>query len=198
VRTLLIVTAALLLAGPLEAQTGWHVALEAGDLRFSGTSADTSSEGPGSFRPYRPTAAALRFERGGGRLRVGMGLVYASGPVALASPDVTLSVEGTPLTLLELAPALSWRVLRLGSGSLRVSGGPIIDRWSWDVAPTRWRVGGELAAQLEGSLGGSAALVVRAGIAHTASVFDQEDLPPGFALRRTWRRSLTAGIALGR
>lgn len=197
-RNFLIVTAALLVAGPAHAQARWHVAVEAGDLRFSGTSADTSSDRSGTFRPYRPTAAALRLERGGDGLRVGLGLVYASGPVALIGPDVTVSVEGSPLTMLEIAPVVSARLLRLGSGALHLSAGPVIDRWSWSVAPARWRVGGEVAARIEAPLGGSTALLVRGALSRSGSMLDDGDLPPAFERRPAWRRALAVGFALRR
>ncbi len=188
----------LLLAAPLTAQTPrWHVTIEAGELRFHGTSADTSSEGAGSFRPYRPTAIGLRLEQGGA-VRVGIGLLYGSGPAALTGPEVTIAAETDPLALMELAPTVSMRLTRVGSGSLRLAGGPLLDRWSWSVAPTRWRVGGEIAAQLEAPLGAMSGLVVRAGLARSASVLEDADLPATFERRASWRSSVALGLMLRR
>ena len=160
-RTFLICLSGLLLAAPLHAQARrWSVTIEAGELRFHGTSADTSSEGTGSFRPYRPTAVGLRLERGGS-LRLGLGLLYGSGPAALTSPELTIAAETDPLTLLELAPTISVHVARIGGGAVRLAAGPVLDRWAWSAAPTRWRVGGEVfrtarsAAQCGNRAGGS-------------------------------------------
>ncbi len=197
-RTFLTWIGGLLLAAPLTAQTPrWHVTIEAGELRFHGTSADTSSEGAGSFRPYRPTAIGLRLEKGGA-VRMGIGLLYGSGPAALTGPEVTIAAETDPLTLLELAPTMSMQLTRVGSGSLRLAGGPLLDRWGWSVAPTRWRVGGELSAQLAAPLGAGTALSFRAGLARSASVFDEADLPATFERRASWRSSIALGVAVRR
>lgn len=197
-RTFLICIGGLLLATPLRAQArGWSVTIEAGELRFHGTSADTSSGAAGSFRPYRPAAVALRLERGGA-VRVGLGLLYGSGPAALTGPEVTIAAETDPLTLLELAPAISMLVTRLGSGSLRLAGGPVLDRWAWSVAPTRWRLGGEISAQLAAPLGAASGVVIRAGLARSASVFEEADLPATFERRASWRSSVALGLMLRR
>ena len=197
-RTFLICIGGLLLAATLHAQARhWGVTIEASELRFHGTSADTSSEGAGSFRPYRPTAVGLRVERGGA-VRLGLGVLYGSGPAALTGPDVTIAAETDPLTLLELAPSISVHVTRIGSGSLRLAGGPVVDRWAWSVAPTRWRVGGEISAGLEAPLGAASGLVVRVGLARSASVLEEADLPATFARRASWRRSVALGLLLRR
>ncbi len=197
-RTFLTWIGGLLLAAPLTAQAPrWHVTIEAGELRFHGTSADTSSDRVGSFRPYRPTAIGLRLEHGGS-LRLGLGLLYGSGPAALTGPEVTIAAETDPLALLEVAPTISVHVTRVGGGSLRLGGGPVLDRWAWSVAPTRWRVGGEIAAQLEAPLSAMSGLVVRAGLARSASVLEDADLPATFERRASWRSSVALGLMLRR
>lgn len=197
-RTFLICLSGLLLAAPLHAQARrWSVTIEAGELRFHGTSADTSSEGTGSFRPYRPTAVGLRLELGGS-LRLGLGLLYGSGPAALTGPELTIAAETDPLTLLELAPTISVHVTRVGGGSLRLAGGPVLDRWAWSVAPTRWRVGGEVSAQLEAPLSAATGLIVRAGLARSASVLEEADLPATFERRASWRSSIALGLSVRR
>jgi hypothetical protein len=198
VRTFLICIGSLLLAAPVHAQARrWSVTIEGGELRFGGTSADTSSDGIGAFRPYRPTTLGLRLERGGS-VRVGLGLVYGTGPAALIGPDLTITARTDPLTLIELAPSVSWRVLAVGSGSLRIGGGPLLDYWSWSPAPARWRIGAEGSARLEAPLGSASAVVVRAGLARTSSILEEEDLPAHFARRPSWRSSLALGLLLRR
>jgi hypothetical protein len=199
VRSFLIVVGGLVLAAPLQGQGHrWSFALEAGQMQFGGTSADTSTDGIGAFRPSRPSTLGLRAERGNGSVRVGLGLLYAAGPATLVGPDVSVTATGDPLTLLELAPGVSWRVAQLGAGSLRLDGGAVIDRWSWAVAPTRWRIGAEVGARVEAPLGSSTALSARLGVARTASVLEEADLPASFERRPSWRRSVAIGLLLRR
>jgi hypothetical protein len=119
VRTLLILTCCLAAAAPLRGQANrWHVALEAGEIRFGGSSVDTSSDSSGAFRPFRPATLGLRIERGLNRLGVGIGLLYGEADPALIGPDATVIGYGGPLRLLELAPAVSWRLTGIGAGGL--------------------------------------------------------------------------------
>lgn len=197
-RALLICIGGLLLAPPLGAQaTRWGVTLEAGEMRFGGTSADTSSDGIGAFRPYRPAMFGVRIERGA-RVRLGLGLIYGRGAAALIGPDVAVAGRDNPLTLLELAPMVAWRISRVGSGALYVAGGPVVDRWSWSVAPTRWRLGGEISARLDAPLGARTGLLVRVAVGQSASVLEDADLPATFERRASWRRSIGAGFMLRR
>lgn len=198
-RTLLFLTCCLVAATPVRGQTNrWRLALEAGEIRFGGSSVDTSSDSSGAFRPFRPATLGLRIERGLDRLGIGIGVMYGEADPALVGPDATVIGYGGALRLLELAPAVSWRLTSLGDGGLYVGGGPVIDRWSWSEGPTRWRVGGEVSATVEAPLGGAAALVARAGVGRTASIFEPTDLPQEFELRPSWRRSVAIGVTLRR
>ena len=197
-RAILICVGGLLLARPMAAQVHrWGVTVEAGEMRFGGTSADTSSDGIGSFRPFRPAMIGLRLERGE-RIRMGIGLVYGRGPAALIGPDVAVAGRDNPLTLLELAPTVAWRISQVGGGALYLAGGPVVDRWSWSVAPTRWRLGGEVAARLDAPLGASTGLLIRVAVGRSASVLEDADLPATFERRASWRRSIGAGFILRR
>jgi hypothetical protein len=199
VRTLLIVICCLAAATPVCGQTNrWRLAIEAGEIRFGGSSVDTSSDSSGAFRPFRPATLGLRIERGLDRLGVGIGVMYGEADPALVGRDATVIGYGGALRLLELAPAVSWRLTLLGAGGLYLGGGPVIDRWSWSEGPTRWRVGGELSATVSAPLGGAAALVARAGVGRTASIFEAADLPEEFELRPSWRRSIALGVTLSR
>ena len=188
----------LLLAAPLHAQAHrWSVTVEAGELRYRGTSADTSAEDNGAFRPFRPATLGLRLERGGS-VGVGLGILYGAGSAALIGPELTITSRTDALTLVELAPSVSLLVARLGSGSLRLAGGPLLDHWSWSPAPGRWRVGGELVARLETPLGSATGLMVRAGVARSASMLEDDDLPESFERRPSWRSSVAVGLMVRR
>lgn len=197
-RTSLLCIVGFLLAAPLQAQARrWSVTIEAGELRFRGTSADTSAEDNGAFRPFRPATLGLRLERGGA-VGVGLGVLYGAGSAALIGPELTIASRTDALTLVELAPSVSLRVARLGSGSLRIAGGPVLDHWSWSPAPSRWRVGGELVARLETPLGAASGLVVRAGVARSGSMLEDDDLPESFERRPSWRSSVAVGLMVRR
>lgn len=198
-RTLLLLTCCLAAATPVRGQTNhWRFALETGEIRFGGSSADTSSDSSGAFRPFRPATLGLRIERGLDRLAIGIGVLYGEADPALVGPDATVIGYGGPLRLLELAPAVSWRITSLGAGGLYLGGGPVLDHWSWSEGPTRWRVGGEVSATVEAPLGAGAALLARAGVARTASIFEATDLPQEFEPRPSWRRSIALGLTLRR
>ena len=198
-RTLLFLTCCLAAATPVRGQTNrWRLALETGEIRFGGSSVDTSSDQSGAIRPCRPATLGLRIERGLDRLGIGIGVMYGQADPALVGPDATVIGYGGALRLLELAPALSWRIASLGAGGLYLGGGPVIDRWSWSEGPTRWRAGGEVSATVEAPLGGAAALLARAGVVRTASIFEPADLPQEFDLRPSWRRSIALGLTLRR
>ena len=198
-RILVFLTCCLAAAAPVRGQTNrWRLALETGEIRFGGSSVDTSSDSSGAFRPFRPATLGIRIERGRGRLAIGLGVIYGQADPALVGPDATVIGYGGPLRLLELAPAVSWRITSLGAGGLFLGGGPVIDRWSWSEGPTRWRLGGEMSATVEAALGASAALLARVGVARTASIFEATDLPQEFETRPSWRRSIALGLTLRR
>ncbi len=188
----------LLSVASLPAQvTRWAVSLEVGEARFGGTSADTSLGGDGALRPFRPSTLGLRFERGGGPVRVGLGIVYGSAEAALEGTEATLVSRASELKLFEVAPALGWRVHgREGGAGLYLSGGPILDRWTWAEGEPRTRLGAAAALRLEAPIGTAATALVRVGVGVTGSVFNSDELPPAFARRASWRRDLSVGLLL--
>src|SRR5207302_9492163 len=109
-------------ASPAAAQ--WGVSAESGVARFGGTSRDSSGATVG---PYRPTTFGLHLDRGSGRVRVGVGVLYAKTGLAAEGRGVAV-VQNDIGSLWEIAPELSLRVARFGTGiDARVRAGPTID-----------------------------------------------------------------------
>ncbi|MEO8227589.1 MAG: hypothetical protein ABI637_09160 [Gemmatimonadota bacterium] len=193
-----LLVASATVAMPAGAQAPhWRIGAEYGESRISGTTRGITVDALASFTPYRPTSGALRMERGGDRMRVGFAVLYAEALVALTALEALVLATGAPLTLLEFSPTVSMRVSRLGTAAtLRAEAGPVLDRWTWSAGEPRTRVGAMAGAAIETHLGERIAGVVRVGVAVTGSVFNQEDLPEGFASRASWRRSVALGLQL--
>ncbi len=193
-----LLVASLVIAMPVGAQAPRiRIGAEYGESRISGTTRETTTDGSASFAPYRPTSGALRLEWGGDRMRVGVSALYSEAMVALTAPDALVLATGAPLKLFEFSPTVSMRVSQLGTAAaLRAEAGPVLDRWSWSAGEPRTRVGAMAGASIETHLGERIAGVVRVGVALTGSVFNEEDLPQGFASRASWRRSVALGLQL--
>src|SRR5438876_7692801 len=129
-RTLIGLLAAVALAVPGQAGAAqWGVSAEFGVARFGGTSRDSSGATVG---PYRPTTFGLHLDRGSGRVRVGVGVLYAKTGLAAEGRGVAV-VQNDIGSLWEIAPELSLRVARFGTGiEARVDAGPTIDFWNFD------------------------------------------------------------------
>src|SRR5207249_1141502 len=131
--------------GNLPAAAQWGVSLELGVARFGGTSRDSSGATVG---PYRPTTFGLRLDRAVGFARVALGVLYAKTGLAAEGQSVAV-VQYDLGSLWEIAPELSLRVARFGTGiEARVDAGPTIDFWYFD-GERRNRVGGRAAAVAE-------------------------------------------------
>lgn len=193
-----LLAASLVVAMPLGAQAPrMRIGAEYGESRISGTTRETTADGSASFAPYRPTSGALRLEWGGDRMRVGFSALYSEAMIALTAPQALVLATGAPLKLLEFSPTVSMRVSRLGTAAtLRAEAGPVVDRWTWSEGEPRTRAGAMAGASIESRLGERIAGVVRVGVAVTGSVFNEEDLPEGFARRASWRRSVALGLQL--
>src|SRR5207237_4330456 len=114
-------------ASPAAAQ--WGVSAEFGVARFGGTSRDSSGATVG---PYRPTTFGLHLDRGSGRVRVGVGVLYAKTGLAAEGRGVAV-VQNAIGSRWEIAPGLSLRVSRFGpSIEARVDAGPPNAVWNSD------------------------------------------------------------------
>ena len=78
-------------------------------------------------------------DRGSGRVRVGVGVLYAKTGLAAEGRGVAV-VQNDIGSLWEIAPELSLRIARFGTGiEARVDAGPTIDFWNFD-GEQRWMV----------------------------------------------------------
>ncbi len=186
--TLVVVALAATPWRPLPAQ--WGISAELGVARFGGTSRDSSGATVG---PYRPTTFGLRLDRTLGRARVAVDILYAKTGLAGEERGVAVVQYGTG-SLWEIAPAVSLRVARFGTGvEARVEAGPAIDLWNFD-GERRNRVGGRAAAIAEWPLARALTGSLRVSGTLSGSVFDQADTPAGVERRATRRFGVAIGL----
>jgi len=175
-------------ASPAAAQ--WGVSAELGVARFGGTSRDSSGATVG---PYRPTTFGLHLDRGSGRVRVGVGVLYAKTGLAAEGQGVAV-VQNDIGSLWEIAPELSLRVARFGTGiEARLDAGPTIDFWNFD-GERRNRVGGRAALVAEWPLARALAGSLQVSGMLSGSVFDAADTPSGVERRATRRFGVAVGL----
>ena len=186
--TLVVVAVA---AGPwCRLQGQWAIAADIGVARFGGTSRDSSGATVG---PYRPTTFGLHLDRGSSRVRVGVGVLYAKTGLAAEGRGVAV-VQNDIGSLWEIAPELSLRVARFGTGiEARVDAGPTIDFWNFD-GERRNRVGGRAAAVAEWPLAHALTGSLRVSGMLSGSVFDAADTPSGVERRATRRVGVAVGL----
>ncbi len=176
----------------------WSIATEVGVARFAGASTHTSGS-PDSFslRPFRPTTFGIEVGREAGRVRIGVGLLYAKPGLAVEGGSLA-AVDYDGMELLELAPDISLRIARVGSGgALRLAAGPAFDFWTLTGFANRTRVGGRATAAWEWPVTAHLSGSVRAGVTLTGSVFNDRELPGDVDRRSTWRRSVALGLRYG-
>src|SRR5690349_516680 len=97
-------------AAPAAAQ--WSLSAEIGVAGFSGTSRDSSGASVG---PFRPTTFGIQVDRETGRVRLAAMVLYAAPGLAGRQGD-ELFVQYGVISLWEIAPTLSVRVARFGTG----------------------------------------------------------------------------------
>jgi hypothetical protein len=179
-----------LVQGAAPAAAQWSVAGEIGVAGFSGTSRDSAGISVG---PYRPTTFAIQVDRETGRVRLELALLYAR-PGLAGRQGNELFVQYGVVSLWEIAPALSVRLARFGTGgAVWVEAGPAVDLWQFD-GEQRHRVGARAGVALEWPLARSLSGSLRAGGVLSGSMVDSTDVPSG--VERVATRRLGVGLGL--
>jgi len=174
--------------GPSSAQ--WGIAAEIGVARFGGSSHDSSGATVG---PYRPTTLELRLDRGLGRGRAGVALLYAKTGIAGEQPGVAV-VQYDIASFWEIAPQVSFRLALFGAGvDVRLEAGPALQLWNLD-GDSRTRVGARTAAALEWPLARALTGSLRVSGTLSGSVFDAGETPAGVERRATRRVGVAVGL----
>jgi hypothetical protein len=192
-------------ANPSGRGGAWRVALTVGTSTFNGAAAGTDSEGSDLvFRPFRPTMVGLALSYGRDRLRLGLsakygqpGLGFRGQPEEAGAESLLIVVEDA-FSLATFTASAGIRLATLRGGpTLRSSVGLTLERWSAEGTSTRVRVGPQAGLGLEFALTGALIATIDGELGFTpGSPFLTEDLPEGFRLRSTWRRTLQAGVSL--
>ena len=185
----------LVVAPSLAAQ--WSVGVEIGTVAFGGSAFDTSDAvDPGTIRPSPGRAYGVSVQRLSGAFGVGLGVRYSSTGVGAEGSSVIVEEKGV-LKVYEVAPEVLILLAKPGAGgALRLHLGPLLDIWSTSGEKDRRRVAAQAAVSLDWPMTGRLAGTFRAGVAVGPSVWEESDLPDGYALRATWHRAFSAGISL--
>ncbi len=182
----------------------WRVGLTLGTSTFNGAAAGTDESGASLvFRPYRPTMGGVSLTYGRERIRVGVSAKYGQPGLGFRGVpnggDVTsvLIVAESAFNLLSFTASVGTRIARLRGGpALRSSLGLTLERWSAPGTPNRTLLGPQAGLALEFALTGALMASIDGELGYTpGSPFQVEDLPEGFRLRSTWRRTLQAGLS---
>jgi hypothetical protein len=185
----------LFAATPLAAQ--WSVSTEVGMLRFWGAAVDTAApDDPSGARPSPSTSVSVRVQRRCGTIGLGIGVLHSSGGIGVEKKTIAVE-EKDVVQLDEVLLDAALRVASPGPGGAVVLHlGPVIDRWSPVDVPRRTRIGARAAVSLDLPIGARWTGTFAAGVALSASLFLDDEVPEGFVLRAMWRRALSAGIQL--
>ncbi len=194
-RAALLVLALSLSSQSLLAQVSWGITPEVGSARFSGNARSISDDAL-SGHPAGASTWGIRFDRSGRRLRLSVGVLYASTGVVFEDDQVIAGIKNA-LTLLEVTPELSAAIFHVGGGQLRLHGGMAIDRWSPDGDTRRTALGGLGALSLEAPLSPRLSVAVRWEAVITGSVFDENDLPSDFERAQGVRQRFGIGARIG-
>ena len=178
-------------------EKAWGIGVDVGLTRFWGGSEGVAPNSAPGFKPYRPTAAAVRVDRAVGRVRIGLAVSYAASGLGLEGEEVTLISKGG-LTWVQVAPEVAYRLATLGPVTvLRVFGGPVADIWIPNGEDGRTRIGGRGGAELLVPLSGWLACTLRAHGGVTGSLFRRTDVPDGFQPRTMPSAGVSVGIRFG-
>jgi hypothetical protein len=194
-------------AAPPNRGGAWRMSLTIGTSTFNGAATGTDQSGAHLvFRPHRPTMLGLGLTYGHERARFGLFAKYGQPGLGFrgvqdggdGSGSSLLIVAENAFHLASLTASAGTRIARLRGGpALRSSLGLTLERWAAPGTPTRTLVGPQAGLGLEFALTGSLLATVDGELGFTpGSPFEVEDLPEGFRLRSTWRRTLQAGLSL--
>ncbi len=177
-------------AGRVDAQ--WYVGLGLTATHYRGAARDTS--GNPNARPGDATMVGVRFERSVGHARVGLHLSYGKPGFSLTGHGLTIT-DRTAGQLFEAAAPLNFRVGGIGpSGAVRAEVGPTLLLWKVGDE-IRSRVGASGGVAYEWSVTGRLLGVIRTEGMLSRSWFDENDLPPEYVRRMTWRYGVSLGVS---
>lgn len=201
----------LLLGAVLSAQSRparehrWGIGITIGTSTFNGAARGTGETGEKLvFVPYRPTNLGVQVSRGRD-LHAALSFRYGEPGIGFRGTPNDGSGQPTQGVLIVIEHAyreysaggsLSKRLFRLRGGpSLRGSAGATVERWSAPGTPERWIAGPFAGLSMETELSGRFSASIDGELGYTSgSPFQAGDLPEGFELRSTWRRTL--GVTL--
>ncbi len=192
-----LVLCGLLSPAPLQAQ--WRLGIELGVEQVGKFIRSTQAEataGPDG-RPTQGWPLALRLERGGAGLRLGLSVARITPGLELFGSELTVAIR-PGFEVLTVAPELSGRLARLhGGGQFRAGLALPLERWSFPTYadPPRWRAGASLGMSAEFPITGRLAGRIAASLGTVfRNPLKDTDVMDGYETTALWRRSLRIGV----
>jgi hypothetical protein len=185
-----------LLLGPgasrLPAQQGWGLSFELGRAGFHGHARSVDIMPETSGHPSAARTYAIRIDRTGRRTSVSVAALIATTGVEFESEDASAEVRNL-LELIEISPEIAVQVFHPREVAVRIHVGVVLDRWRPEGENSRTALGALGAASLEVPLSSRVGVTIRWQANVTGSVFDEDDLPPGFERKNGWSERWVVG-----
>lgn len=175
----------------------FSVTLEAGLVRFSGTTAPAPGSDRSPARPDRSAEFAARVERQTGAVSLALALRYSETEALIFEDDdpVAVIVRGVSLRAYDVAPEIGVRIVTgRGDRSLSIHGGPLVTRWTAKDSEARTRLGAHITLALDLPFSERVAGILRTGVTVGGSLFTEDEVSPELTRRATWRRTFGLGL----
>ena len=196
VRLTLVSVLAGLGTSALHAQARWGIGIEHGMASFSGHAEAPDIIPETSGHPSSAHTWGLRVDRTGRKAGFSVRLLVAVTGVEFENDDVSAEAKNV-LDLFELSPQISYLVFQPREAAVRLHAGLVIDRWSPDGDNARTSTGGLGGVSIDVPFSSRVGVQLRWEAAVTASVFDEDDLPPGFTRKSGWSQRYAIGLRYG-
>lgn len=190
----LFLTIVLLVGAVAHAAAQWHLGLEFANIKYQGSSRDTSAShvisGGG---PAGGPALGITLGHSWRRLSSTIRISYANAGFVVTGNDMSI-IDKTTGTLVETAVLVGTRVGGIGpSGAIRLELGPALHLWDFD-GESRTRAGVLGATDYQWPIAGRFTGTIRLEGMLSASWFNASELPPDFERQLTWRYGWGVGL----
>jgi hypothetical protein len=194
----LVLVAALLgsVTPVLEAQARWGLAVELGMASFRGHAEAPDDVPETSAHPSPARTWGVRLDRTGRRVGLSVRMLIAVTGVEFENDNASAEAKNL-LDLLEISPQVSYLIFQPREAAVRLHAGAVINRWSPDGDDARTSTGALGGVSIEAPFSTRVGVLVRWEGVVTGSVFDDDDLPPGFNSKSGWSQRYVLGVRYG-
>ena len=178
------------------AQQHWGIAVELGKASFNGHASSTATSPETAGHPSPTTTWGLRVSLDGPTVGFSLGVLFANTGVQFESEEAAVESRGI-LGVLELSPQVSLVLLRPREVAFRLHLGAVLDHWSPEGGATRTAIGGLGGLSLDIPFSSRFGAEVRWETILTESIFEENELPPGFSRKSGWSERWVLGVRYG-